>query len=181
MESAGTDFQVLPDTLLMSKSGYPTNRGKEMSESTGNCLEEMSSNSPTYTQVSGMGQLSNEYPFLADCASVRTATAKCNSHKSNSGPTVKNVPSDSMASYALATNCKSEGCYPCHSHFNLFLGRKILQFDTHGIKHHSNQHERTDLIVPLHDIRICLHDQNLKNYIDLDLLYVHPHHPISSI
>ena len=54
IESAGTDFQVLPDSLSMSKSGYPTNQGKEMSDSTGNSLEEMSSNLPTYTQVSGM-------------------------------------------------------------------------------------------------------------------------------
>ena len=49
MESAGTDFQVLPDTLLMSKLGYPTNWGEEMSESIGNCWEKMSSNLPTYT------------------------------------------------------------------------------------------------------------------------------------
>ena len=78
-------FQVLPDTLLMSKSGYPTNQGEELSESTGNCLEEMSSNLPTYTQVSGMPQLSNRYPFPADCDLVRTATAECSSHEAASG------------------------------------------------------------------------------------------------
>ncbi len=48
------DVQVLPDTLLMSKSGDATNWDEEMSERTGNCLEEMSSNLPTYTQVAGM-------------------------------------------------------------------------------------------------------------------------------
>ncbi len=75
-----------------------------------------------------MWQLSNKYKFSADCDSMRTATAKWNSHELNSGPTVKNVPSDYMASYAPSTNFKNEGCDPCHSHLNLSLGRKMIFF-----------------------------------------------------
>ena len=40
---------------------------------------------------------------------------------------------------------------------------------------------RTESIVPLDNIRIGLHHQNLKNHTDSDLFYAHPHHLISSI
>ena len=100
------DVQVLPDTLLMSKSGYPTNQGEELSESTGNCLEEMSSNLPTYTQVSGMPQLSNRYPFPADCDLVRKSTAECSSHEAASGRTVSNVRFSSMGVICFGNECK---------------------------------------------------------------------------
>ena len=157
MESAGMDFQVLPDTLLMSKSGYPTNRGEELSESTGNCLEEMSSNLPTYTQVSGMPQLSNGYPFSVNCDSVTKATAKCNSHQSNSGPTVK------MCHLILWRHMPwqqiSRMKVMAHATAMLSFGRKVLQYDVHKMKYYSNQHKRTDSIVPLRDIRIGLHDK----------------------
>ena len=112
---------------------------------------------------------------------VRTATVKCKSHKSNSTPKVNNVPSDSMASFALAMNFKNESHGPCHSHHNSFLGKKLVQCDTCDIKHHFIQHKGTDLIVPLHDAMIGLYYQNLKNHIHSDLLYLHPRHLISSI
>ncbi len=163
MESAGMDFQVLPDTLLMSKSGYPTNQGKEMSESTGNCLEEMSSNSSTYTQVSGMQQLSNGNPFPANCDLVRTATAEWSSHAASSGQTVSNMPFSSMASFAPATNVKNECLNPCHSRVYSSLGMNVMKSNTGEINHHVIQHVGTNLIVPLHDFENGQHHQNLKN------------------
>ena len=59
--------------------------------------------------------------------------------------------------HALATNSKNEGRDLCHSELYLSSGRKVLQFDTHEIKHHSNQQMRRDSIVPLDDTRIGLH------------------------
>ena len=131
MESDGRDFQVLPDTLSVSKSGYPTNRGEELSESTGNCLEKMSFNLPMYTQVSGMQQLSDGYQFPANCDLVRTATAECSSHEAGSGQSVSNMPFTSLAPFAPETNVKNEYLNPCHSRLYSSLGMNVVKSQHH--------------------------------------------------
>lgn len=181
MESDGTDFQVLPDTLSKSKPGYPTNCGKDLSESTVNCLEKMSSNIPTYTQISGMWQLSSRYPLPVDCELVRIATAECHSYEAGSGWTVSNRQFSSMASFAPAMNVKNECLNPCHSRLYLPLGMNVMTSNTHEINHNVIQHMGTNSIVPLHDFGNCQHYPNLKNWIKSDPIYAHPHHPVSSI
>ena len=152
-----------------------------MSESTGNCLEEMSSNLPTYTQVSGMRQLSNGYPFPANCDLVRTATTECSSHAAGSGKTVSNVPFSSMASFAPATNVKNECLNPCHSRLYSSLSMNVMKSNTSEINHHVIQHMGTNLIVPLHDFENGQRHWNLKDPIKSDPMYVYPHYPISSM